>query len=110
MKLIRQFIHKLFNNSGSKEYVEIQRNEPCFCQSGKKYKNCHFLILDKKGKIALWEIDNNTQKKEVKIYSRRKFKGISYKQPTSLRGADVKATNIALNDYKPEVHDIYKFQ
>jgi hypothetical protein len=110
MKFIRQFISKLFKHSDSKEYVEIHRNEPCFCHSGKKYKNCHSPILDKKGKLALWKIDSYTQKKEVKIYSKMNFKGISYKQSTNLRGTDVKATNIALNDYNPEVHDNYKFQ
>jgi len=109
MKSIINFLVRLFVKPELKEYVEILRNEPCFCGNGKKYKKCHFSSLDKNGKIALYEIDIKTKKKKLKIYSKRKFKGISMKQPTSLRGADVKATNIALNDHNPEIHNIYKF-
>jgi hypothetical protein len=108
MNLIKKLI-RIFIQPDVKEYVEISRNERCFCNSGKKYKNCHLMLLEKKGKIALYELDNKTNTKKIKMYSKRKFKGISSKSPTTLRGVDVKATNIALNDYNPEVHDIYKF-
>ena len=109
MKSIINFLLWLFVKSELKEYVEIRRNEPCFCGNGKKYKNCHFTSLDKIGKIALYEIDIKTRKKKLKVYSKRKFKGISMKQPTGLRGVDVKATNIALDDHNPEIHNIYRF-
>jgi len=110
MKSLINIILRLFVNPDSKEHVEIRRNEPCFCNSGRKFKNCHLSSVEKKGQIALYEFDKKTKKKEVKIYPKRKYKGISSKPITGLRGVDVKATNVALDEYNPEVHKTYKFQ
>ena len=30
----------------SLKYAKVQRNSPCLCGSGKKYKNCHLLIFN----------------------------------------------------------------
>ncbi len=110
MKSIINFILKIFVNQDPKEYVELRRNEPCYCGSGEKFKRCHLSSLDKNGKIALYEIDSKTNKRVIKIYSKRKFKGVSSKPSTGLRGVDVKATNVALDEYNPKIHDIYKYE
>lgn len=47
----------------------------------------------------MWEIDRETGNRKIKIYSKRKYKGLTIRTKTTLRGVDVKATDIALNDY-----------
>lgn len=90
---------KFFENLDNKDYIEIGRNESCYCKSGKKFKHCHLRLLQIKGKIALHEINRKTGERRIKIYSERKYKGITTRFKTTLRGVDVKATDIALNDY-----------
>lgn len=99
LNFITSVLHRLFKNIDSQDYVEIGRNESCYCKSGKKFKHCHFISLENKGKIALWEIDRETGNRKIKIYSKRKYKGLTIRTKTTLRGVDVKATDIALNDY-----------
>lgn len=91
------WILKRFNIDESKIYIELARNDKCFCNSGKKFKHCHLPHLDKKGKIALFEIDKHTGEKRTIIYSKRKYKGLVTRSKSNLRGVDVKATDIALN-------------
>ncbi len=70
-------------------YIEIQRNEPCFCNSGKKFKNCHLLALERKGKIALYVINKHTGKKKVKILLERKYRNTTIRFRTTLTGNDI---------------------
>ena len=107
MKIFRKLIQKFVSNQDSFEYKEFERNEKCYCGNGKKYKQCHLFILNRKGKLALHETNLNTGEIRVKIYSERKYKGLSTRMKTTLRGADVKATNIALNDHN-SLQDIYR--
>lgn len=67
-------------------FIEIERNEKCFCNSGKKYKVCHLPELKKKGKIALYAIDENLQRKSVKIVSKRKSRKLTIRFNASLKG------------------------
>lgn len=99
MNFIIKRLRTLFSKLDEKDYIEIGRNESCYCKSGKKYKHCHLSLLERKGKIALFEIDRKTGARRIKIYSKRKYNGISTRFKTTLRGVDVKATDIALNDY-----------
>lgn len=99
INFITSILHRFFTNLDNQAYIEIGRNESCYCKSGKKFKHCHFNSLENKGKIALWEIDRETGNRKLKIYSKRKFKGLTIRFKTTLRGDDVKATDVALNDY-----------
>jgi hypothetical protein len=38
------WLGNLFSSKPAKPQVELRRNDPCWCGSGKKYKKCH---LDK---------------------------------------------------------------
>ncbi|NOU62235.1 SEC-C metal-binding domain-containing protein [Marinifilum caeruleilacunae] len=107
MNFLRKLIRKLLSNQDSFEYKEFERNEKCYCESGKKYKQCHLPVLNKKGKLALHETNLSTGEKRVRIYSVRKYKGLSTRMKTSLRGVDVQATNVALNDHN-NLQDIYR--
>ena len=107
MNLLRKLIQKFISSRDSFQYKEFERNEKCYCGSGKKYKQCHLPVLSKKGKLALLETNLTTGETHVKIYSERKYKGLSTRMTTSLRGVDVKATNVALNDHN-SLQDIYK--
>jgi hypothetical protein len=107
MRILRQILQILLPNQKTFDYREIERNDQCYCASGKKYKHCHLAILQKKGKLSLYEIDVSTGEIRVKIYSERKYKGLRTRMKTGLRGVDVKATNIALNN-DCSMEDIYK--
>ena len=48
--------------------IPFERNEPCFCNSGLKYKKCHALKLEPHDKIACKVIDNQTHETKIKIY------------------------------------------
>ena len=50
--------------------IPYERNEPCFCNSGLKYKKCHALKLEPHDKIACKIIDNQTHKTRTKIFRR----------------------------------------
>jgi len=99
INFIINFLHKRLSSFNTKKYIEIGRNDICYCKSRKKFKHCHLNPLEKKGRIALYEIDTNTGVQKLKIYSKRKYQGTSTRFKTLLRGIDVKATDIALNDY-----------
>ena len=57
----------IIQDSKSKTYYEIGRNSKCYCESGEKYKNCHLLLNEKKGKKAVFYFDSNGEKK-VKVF------------------------------------------
>lgn len=107
MKLLRKLIKYFILRQDSFEYREFERNEKCYCGSGKKYKQCHLPVLSKKGKLALHATNLSTGETSVKIYSQRKYKGQTIRMKTNLRGADVEATNVALNDHN-SLQDIYR--
>ncbi|MPQ48269.1 hypothetical protein GCQ56_14795 [Marinifilum sp. N1E240] len=91
MKTIINHILNFFSSSDKEDehLVEIQRNDKCYCDSGKKYKNCHLIKLQKKGKIALYSIDKNGINKRVEILSKRKYKNQSIRFRTNLTGKDI---------------------
>ena len=64
--------------------IPFERNEPCFCNSGLKYKKCHALKLEPHDKIAYKVIDNVTQAIKIKIYRKN-----SMKFPTNLTWNDI---------------------
>jgi hypothetical protein len=36
------FLDKLFHRLPPKSAMDLGRNDPCWCGSGKKYKKCHY--------------------------------------------------------------------
>ena len=67
INFITSILDRFFNNLDKQDYLEIGRNESCYCKSGKKFKYCHLNSLENKGKIALWEIDRDTGNRKIKI-------------------------------------------
>lgn len=61
------------------EYVDMERNSKCYCNSWKKYKHCHLVKNEKKNKVAFRRLDNKGNEKVIVISKRaaRKTKGIS---------------------------------
>lgn len=41
------------------QYRPVQRNEACYCESGRKYKRCHLLENSNNKEVALHEIAPN---------------------------------------------------
>lgn len=82
-------ILNFFSSSEQEHLIEFQRNDKCYCDSGKKYKNCHFIKLRKKGKIAVYSLDGMGGNKKVKILSERKYKNQTIRFKTNLTGKDV---------------------
>ena len=80
-----------FSSSEQEEeqLIEFQRNDNCFCDSGKKYKNCHLIKLRKKGKMALYSVGKNGESKKVKILSERKYRNQTIRFTTNLSGKDI---------------------
>jgi hypothetical protein len=39
---LASWFRNLFSSKPAKPQVELRRNDPCWCGSGKKYKKCHF--------------------------------------------------------------------
>ena len=50
-------------------YVKIERNEKCYCNSGKKYKSCHFPRHYKSSKRAVRKISEITGEETFQILS-----------------------------------------
>lgn len=69
---------------------KIGRNEPCWCQSGKKYKKCH-LDRDRLPRKQPWEI----AAEQRKHYSGEKYCLHPEASPTNCSGAIVKAHSLA---------------
>jgi len=70
---ILKFIKSLLASSEphDKTIIRFERNEPCFCNSGLKYKKCHGLKLEPHDKIACKVIDNQTHEMTIKIYRKK---------------------------------------
>lgn len=47
------------------EYIDIERNSKCYCDSGKKYKQCHLIKNERKNKVALKQIEKSGNEKIV---------------------------------------------
>lgn len=77
------------SNQEEEHLIEFERNDKCYCESGKKYKNCHLIKLQKKGKIALYSLDNNGKINKIKILSERKYRNQTIRFKTNLSGKDI---------------------
>ena len=60
------------NNNKKRNYEKIERNSYCYCNSGKKYKYCHLLKNEKRGKVAVKYLDSKGTEK-IKLFTRQKF-------------------------------------
>jgi len=48
-------------------YVKIERNEKCYCNSGKKYKSCHYPQHLKSSKRAVRKINETSGEESVRV-------------------------------------------
>lgn len=64
--------------------IPFERNEPCFCNSGLKYKKCHALKLEPHDKIACKVIDSQNHETKIKIYRKN-----SINFPSDLRWNEI---------------------
>ena len=55
-------------------YVKIERNEKCYCNSGKKYKSCHYPQHHKSSKRAVRKINSITGEEAFKVLSIKKIR------------------------------------
>ena len=55
-------------------YVKIERNEKCYCNSGKKYKSCHYPKHLKSSKRAVRKINLQTGEETIKVLSVKKIR------------------------------------
>lgn len=60
-------------------YVRIERNEKCYCNSGKKYKSCHFPNHQKKNKIAVKKIMETSGEESIKVLSVKRLRKQHYR-------------------------------
>jgi uncharacterized protein YecA (UPF0149 family) len=69
MKNFLNNLLSIFNRTEEESffYVRIERNDKCYCNSGKKYKNCHYPEHQKKSKIAVKKINETTGEEKIKI-------------------------------------------
>lgn len=76
MKKILDTFLNLFNTAEEETfyYVKMERNEKCYCDSGKKYKSCHFPEHQKKSRLAVRKVDETTGEEEIKILSVKKLR------------------------------------
>ncbi|MBC36040.1 MAG: hypothetical protein CL663_08380 [Bacteroidetes bacterium] len=65
------FYKKDDDSSKMLSYYSLGRNSKCYCDSGKKYKQCHLVGDEKKNKVAIFEVDQNGNKK-VKLFKKGK--------------------------------------
>jgi|GEM_PF-2117920 len=86
MKNLLDNILNFFNSTNEEEfyYVKMERNEKCYCDSGKKYKSCHYPDHQKRSKIAVRKIDEKTGQEEIKILSVKKLRKEHFRVRTSV--------------------------
>ncbi|WP_282015074.1 SEC-C metal-binding domain-containing protein [Marinifilum flexuosum] len=86
MKNLLDNILNFFNSTNEEEfyYVKMERNEKCYCDSGKKYKSCHYPDHQKRSKIAVRKIDERTGEEEIKILSVKKLRKEHFRVRTSV--------------------------
>lgn len=81
MKKILTNLLTIFNTEDDDPfyYVRIERNDKCYCDSGKKYKSCHFPNHQKKSKVAVKKINETTGEECIKILSVKKLRKEYYR-------------------------------
>ena len=73
-------ILKLFAKPRKFEIIkELNRNDKCYCNSGLKFKNCHYRSLLKNKKEAYWIRDYKTKEQKIKILKLKNTKSIRIK-------------------------------
>jgi len=55
-------------------YVKIERNEKCYCNSGKKYKACHFPQHLKSSKRAVRKINETSGEESIRVMTVKKIR------------------------------------
>jgi len=85
--LLNRFL-KLMDSKEEKKfyYVRIERNDKCYCDSGKKYKSCHFPDHQKKSKLAVKKINELTGEESIKVLSVKKLRKEHFRIKSNLIG------------------------
>jgi len=55
-------------------YVKIERNEKCYCNSGKKYKSCHFPQHLKSSKRAVRKINETSGEESIRVMTVKRIR------------------------------------
>jgi len=55
-------------------YVKVERNDKCYCNSGKKYKSCHFPNHLKSSKRAVRKIYEATGEESIRVLSVKRIR------------------------------------
>ncbi|WP_421918119.1 SEC-C metal-binding domain-containing protein [Marinifilum sp.] len=86
MKKILDSFLSFFNSTKEEAfyYVKMERNEKCYCGSGKKYKSCHYPDHQKRSKIAVRKIDEKTGEVEIKVLSIKKLRKEHFRVRSSI--------------------------
>lgn len=86
MKKILDSFLNFFNSTDEEDfyYVKMERNEKCYCESGKKYKSCHYPEHHKRSKLAVRKIDDKTGEQEIKVMSIKKLRKEHFRVKTSI--------------------------
>ena len=81
MKKTLNSLLSFFNTNDEEEfyYVRIERNDKCYCESGKKYKSCHFPDHKKKNKVAVKKINETTGEETIKVLSVKRLRKEYYR-------------------------------
>lgn len=81
MKQLLNNLLTLFNSPKDESffYVRIERNDKCFCGSGKKYKVCHFPEHQKKSSVAVKKISELSGEESIKVLSVKKLRKEYYR-------------------------------
>ncbi|MFA8434484.1 MAG: SEC-C metal-binding domain-containing protein [Marinifilaceae bacterium] len=85
MKKALDIFLSLFKSDREEEfyYVKIERNEKCYCNSGKKYKNCHLPDHEKRSKLAVRKIYEQSGEVDIKIISVKRLRKEFYRVRTN---------------------------
>jgi hypothetical protein len=87
LKLITKVL-RLFIKLDDFEIIgELNRNDKCFCNSGEKFKNCHYHDLLQKKKNAYIVRDIKTNESYIKILKSKKMDSTRIK--SNLRWEDI---------------------
>ncbi len=89
MNLGSKIFHAFLNLFADKERIvgELKRNDPCYCNSGLKFKNCHAPRLAAKRKAAYIVENKRTKVQSVKVMKVRNIPTKHIK--SNLRWADI---------------------
>jgi uncharacterized protein YchJ len=83
-KLLDSFLN-FFNTTEEDPfyYVKIERNEKCYCDSGKKYKSCHYPEHQKRSRQAVRVIKESTGEETIKVLSIKKIRKEHFRVKTT---------------------------